>query len=53
MNYFNFSKNRSIDVKYVSLESNYKKKEEFNEIDIKNYIATNKDNLKIDFVDVK
>ena len=26
VNYFNFSKNRSIDVKYVSLESNYKKK---------------------------
>ena len=53
VNYFNFSKNRSIDVKYVSLESNYKKKEEFNETDIKNYIETNKDNLKIDFVDVK
>ena len=51
--YFNFSKNRSIDVKYVSLESNYKKKEEFNETDIKNYIEKNKDNLKIDFVDVK
>jgi len=47
VNYFNFSKNRSIDVKYVSLESNYKKKEEFNETDIKNYIETNKDNLKI------
>ncbi len=51
--YFNYSKNRSIDVKYVSLESNYKKKEEFNEIDIKNYIDTNKDDLKVDFVDVK
>jgi len=35
------------------LESNYKKKEEFNEIDIKNYIETNKDDLKVDFVDVK
>ncbi|WP_075520426.1 SurA N-terminal domain-containing protein [Candidatus Pelagibacter communis] len=53
VNYFNFSKNRSIDVTYVSLESNYKKKEEFNETDIKNYIETNKDNLKIDFIDVK
>ncbi len=53
VNYFNFSNNRSIDVKYVSLESNYKKKEEFNDTDIKNYIETNKDNLKIDFVDVK
>ena len=51
--YFNYSKNRSIDVKYVSLESNYKKKEEFNETDIKNYIETNKDDLKVDFVDVK
>ena len=51
--YFNYSKNRSIDVKYVSLESNYKKNEEFNETDIKNYIETNKDNLKVDFVDVK
>ena len=26
VNYFNFKKNRSIDVKYVSLENNYKKK---------------------------
>ena len=53
VNYFNYSKNRSIDVKYVSLESNYKKKEEFDETDVKNYIETNKENLKIDFVDVK
>ena len=53
VNYFNFKKYRSIDVKYVSLENNYKKKEEFNETDIKNYIEMNKDNLKIDFVDVK
>jgi len=53
VNYFNYSKNRSIDVKYVSLESNYKKKDEFNETDIKNYIETNKDNLKVDFIDVK
>ena len=34
VNYFNFSNNRSINVKYVSLESNYKKKEEFNKTDI-------------------
>ncbi len=53
VNYFNYSKNRSIDVKYVSLESNYKKKDEFSETDIKKYIEKNKDNLKVDFVDVK
>ena len=53
VNYFNYSNNRSIDVKYVSLESSYKKKEEFSDTDIKNYIETNKDKLKIDFVDVK
>ena len=53
VNYFNYSNNRSIDVKYVSLESSYKKKEEFSDTDIKNYIETNKNKLKIDFVDVK
>ncbi len=53
VNYFNYTQNRSIEVKYVSLENNYKKKEEFNKIDVENYIEKNKENLKKDFVDVK
>ncbi len=53
VNYFNYNENRSIYAKYVSLESNYKKKNEFNDVDIKNYIEANKEDLKIDFIDVK
>ena len=53
VNYFNYNENRSIYAKYVSLESNYKKEDEFNDVDIKNYIEANKEDLKIDFIDVK
>ena len=53
VNYFNYNENRSIYVKYVSLENNYKKEDEFNDVDIKNYIEANKEDLKIDFIDVK
>ncbi len=53
VNYFNYNENRSIYAKYVSLESNYKKEDEFNDLDIKNYIEANKEDLKIDFIDVK
>ncbi len=53
VNYFNYNENRSIYAKYVSLESNYKKEYEFNDLDIKNYIEANKEDLKIDFIDVK
>ncbi len=53
VNYFNYNENRSIYAKYVSLENNYKKEDEFNDVDIKNYIEANKEDLKIDFIDVK
>jgi len=53
VNYFNYTQNRNIEVKYVSLENNYKKKKEFNKTDVENYIEKNRENLKKDFVDVK
>ena len=53
VDYFNFNENRNINVEYVSLESNYKKKEEFNKEDVLRYIDLNSEKLKKDFLDVK
>lgn len=50
---FNYNENRSIDVEYVSLINNYRKKEDFQKEDILNYLKLNQENLKRDFVDVK
>ena len=50
---FNYNENRKINVEYVSLNSKYKKKNEFEKKDILNYLKLNADNLKKDFIDVK
>ncbi|MFL2895541.1 MAG: SurA N-terminal domain-containing protein [Candidatus Pelagibacter sp.] len=51
--FFNYSKNRVINVEYVSLESKYKKKDDFSKEDVLNYINLNKENLKTDFLDIR
>ncbi len=50
---FNYNENRSINVEYVSLTKNYKKKDDFKKDDILNYLKLNQENLRRDFVDVK
>ena len=50
---FNYNENRSINVEYVSLTKNYKKKDDFKKEDILNYLKLNQENLRRDFVDVK
>ena len=49
----NYNENRSIDVEYVPLIDNYKKKDEFKKKDILNYLELNKENLKRDLIDVR
>ena len=51
--FFNYSRNRIVNVEYVSLNSNYKKKEDFSEEDVLNYVNLNKENLKTEFIDIK
>ena len=53
IDFFNYSRNRVINVEYVSLENKYKKSSDFSKEDITNYINLNKENLKTDFIDVK
>ena len=49
----NYNENRNVDVEYVSLNSKYKKKNEFKKKDILNYLKLNSENLKRDFIDVR
>ena len=49
----NYNENRSVDVEYVSLNSNYKKKNEFKKEDILKYLKLNEEKLRRDFIDVK
>ena len=51
--FFNYSRNRVINVEYVSLESKYKKKNDFSKEDVLSYINLNKENLKTDFLDIR
>ncbi len=53
VNFYNYSGNRIINVEYVSLESNYKKKDEFKKADVLKYIELNSEELKRDFIDIK
>ena len=51
--FLNYSRNRFINVEYVSLDSKYKKKDDFSKEDVLNYVNLNKENLKTDFIDIK
>ena len=43
--------NRKIEVKYINLKSFYKKKEEFTDTEIKNFLDENEDQLKVEYID--
>ncbi len=43
--------NSKIDLRFINLENFYKKKNQFTEIEIENYIKDNNENLKRDFID--
>ena len=53
VDFYNYDKNRNIEIEYVSLENNYKKKSEFSKNEIMDYLDKNKEQFKRDFVDVK
>ncbi len=53
VDFYNYDKNRNIEIEYVSLENNYKKKSEFSKDEIMDYLDKNKEQFKRDFVDVK
>jgi peptidyl-prolyl cis-trans isomerase D len=42
---------RSIELEYINLKNNYKKQEDFNELEINKFIQENKDNLKNEYID--
>jgi len=43
--------NRKIEVKYINLKSFYKKKEEFTDTEIKNFLDENEDQLRVEYID--
>ncbi len=43
--------NRKLNISYVNLASFYKKKEEFTESEIKDFLNENKDQLKVEYID--
>ena len=51
INALNDSENSPVTVEYINLEEFYKKKEDFNLDEIKDYINKNKNKLKINYVD--
>ena len=51
--FYNYDENRNIEVEYVSLENNYKKKTEFSKKEIMDYLDKNVEQFKRDFIDVK
>ena len=48
--YFNYE-NSKIDLRFINLDNFYKKKSQFNEIEIANYIENNSKDLQRDFID--
>ena len=44
-------KNKKIDIGFINLSNFYKKKSDFSNTDVKNFIYENKDNLKKDYID--
>ena len=51
--FLNYDENRIIEVEYVSLENNYKKKNDIKKQDVLNFIKKNPSKLEKDFIDVK
>ena len=51
--FYNYDENRNIEVEYVSLENNYKKKTEFSKKEIMDYLDKNVEQFKRDFIDIK
>ena len=43
--------NRKIEVEYINLKNFYKKKEEFTDTEIRNFLDENEDQLKVEYVD--
>ena len=43
--------NKNIDLEYINLENFYKKKDEFTEAEIKDFLKKNKDELKVEYID--
>ena len=43
--------NKNIDLEYINLENFYKKKDEFTEAEIKDFLKENKDELKVEYID--
>ena len=43
--------NRKIEVEYINLKSFYKKKEEFTDNEIRNFLDENEDQLKVEYID--
>ena len=45
--------NKKLEIEYINLESFYKKDENINDEDLKDFITDNKDQIKIEYVDFK
>ena len=43
--------NRKIEIEYINLENFYKKKEEFTDTEIRNFLNENEDQLKVEYID--
>ena len=43
--------NRKIEIEYINLENFYKKKEEFTDAEIRNFLNENEDQLKVEYMD--
>ena len=43
--------NRKIEIEYINLENFYKKKEEFTDTEIRNFLNENEDQLKVEYMD--
>ena len=44
-------KNKKVDIEFINLKSFYKKKENITNIDLKKFLNTNKDQLKVEYID--